>query len=560
MPVPWRGPDFPGDTPTLGYAALDWFAELLIVPDGPLAGEPLVLTREQAQFVLDFYAIDPMFDGPATRGAALVNGRITRRAVLSRAKGWGKSPLLAALCLFEACGDAVPDGWDADGQPVGRPWSSLGFKPKVQIVAVSEDQTSNTWDPLLEMAREGPVHAAYGLEPLETFVNVPRGRVEYTTSAALSKEGFRPVFAAMDQTESWMRSNGGIRLAAAIRRNLAKVNGSSIESPNAFEPGAGSVAESSHKAWLAQREGKLKGRAGGILLDHREAPPDTDPGDRESLMRGLAYAYGESADVNGGWVTLERILQDYWDPDTTPQDARRFYLNQITHAEDAWLSGPEWRARFDVSKVVADGDMVVLGFDGSRKRARGVTDATALIGTRVSDGHQFEVAVWEQPEGPAADDWQVPEADVDAQVRVCFDRWTVVGFYADPARWESWVARWEADFGAQLKVKATRDHPIEWWMTGGRSGLIVRMLEQYHSAVVDSEMTHDGALTLTRHVLNARRRITRSGMQIAKEHPDSPNKIDAAVAAALSWAARLDALAAGVTDQPAAVDRRLRRF
>jgi hypothetical protein len=73
----------------------------------------------------------------------------------------------------------------------------------VQIVAVSEDQTINTWDPLLEMARNGPVIDAYPIEPMDSFVAMPRGRIEYTTSAALSREGFRPVFAVMDQTESW---------------------------------------------------------------------------------------------------------------------------------------------------------------------------------------------------------------------------------------------------------------------------------------------------------------------------------------------------------------------
>jgi hypothetical protein len=35
-------------------------------------------------------------------------------------------------------------------------------------------------------------------------------------------------------------------------------------------------------------------------------------------------------------------------------------------------------------------------------------------------------------------------------------------------------------------------------------------------------------------------------VQIAKDHPDSPRKIDAAVAAVLAWQARLDAIAAGV--------------
>jgi hypothetical protein len=135
----------------------------------------------------------------------------------------------------------------------------------------------------------------------------------------------------------------------------------------------------------------------------------------------------------------------------------------------------------------------------------------------------------------------------------------VVGFYCDPAKWESYVASWEAAYNSRLKVKATRDHPMEWWMTGGRSAMVVRTLEQFHSAVLDGEMTHDGSSTLTRHILNARRRVSRSGIQIAKEHPDSHRKIDAAVAAVLAWQARLDAVAAGVgAGTPTFVPRRVR--
>ncbi|MEU6725476.1 terminase [Nonomuraea wenchangensis] len=516
----------------------------LIVPDGPSAGDPLELTDEQAQFILNFYVVDPNFTGPAIKGRHLDNARRVRRAVLCRPKGWGKSPLLAALCLTEALAPVVLDGWDAYGEPVAREWTSMGFKAKAQIVAVSEDQTTNTWDPLLEMARNGPVLDAYDIEPMESFVNVPRGRIEFTTSAATSREGFRPIFAVLDQTESWTPTNGGRKLAQTLRRNLTKVNASSVESPNAFIPGEDSVAEKSWEAWQNQQAGKLKGDD-GILYDHREAPADTDPEDRESLLAGLAVAYGGSADVNGGWVNLERVLQDYWDPDTEPSDARRFFLNQITHATDSWLSQPEWAACADASKVVADGERVTLGFDGSKRRERGIADATALIGCRVSDGHLFEVAVWEQPEGPAGKDWWVPVPEVEAAVRMAFQKYRVVGFYADPAAdWRSYVSNWEYTYGRRLRVRSSQQHPIEWWMN--RSNLVVRALEQLRAAIVNGELTHDGAFALTRHMLNARRRPSRSGLQIAKEHPTSRRKIDAAIAAMLAWQARLDAISKGL--------------
>jgi hypothetical protein len=547
--MPWRGPNYPGEVPTLGWDVLDWIGEWLVVPDGPDAGEPLILTPEQAQFLLDFYAIDHR-----------TGKRSVRRGVLSRPKGWGKSPLLAALCIAEAIAPVVPDGWDSDGEPVARPWISLGFKAKVEILGVSEDQANNTYEPILDMIREGPLVDEPGVEALEGFVNVPRGKILPRTSAGTSREGFRPIFAVFDQTESWVASNGGKRLAATVRRNLTKTGGSSVETPNSFRPDFGSVAEDSHKAWVLQQEGKLKNRD-GILFDHREAPADTDITDRESMLRGLRYAYGCSAnapcaltergdhDGHGpGWVELPRILADFWDPSVDPADGRMYFLNQITSASDAWVTQPEWQAcappRDQPERVVDAKEPITLGFDGSRSRSRGKADATALVGCTVSDGHVFLIRAWEHPDN--VNEWEVPTSEVDAEVRDAFKAYNVVGMYADPAKWESYVADWEALYGPKLKVKSSVKHPISWWMTGGRSMLTHKALEQFHTSVVNGELTHNGSSVLTRHVLNARRKVRGETVQIGKEFPDSPNKIDAAVAAVLAWQARLDAVALGL--------------
>jgi hypothetical protein len=64
----------------------------------------------------------------------------------------------------------------------------------------------------------------------------------------------------------------------------------------------------------------------------------------------------------------------------------------------------------------------------------------------------------------------------------------------------------------------------------------------------DGDLTHDGLYRLPQHGLKARRKPTpRAGLQIAKEYPASPNKIDCTVAATLAWRARLDAVGKGIT-------------
>lgn len=467
--------------------------------------------------------------------------------------------MLAAIACAEALAPVVPDGWDANGRPVGKPWAEVRT-PLVQILAVAEEQTRNAWEPLLEMLRDGPICDEYpGLEPMETFVSLPyKGRIECFTSAATSREGQRPVFALLDQTESWIPSNGGIKLAAAVRRNLGKTGGSSIEAPNAFVPGEESVAEASAAYYANLLEGRA--RDSGLLYDHREWPAETDLFDRDSCLSGLAYVYGESAEVNGGWVDLERILAEIWDPASDPQASRQYYGNQVTHATDSWVTQPQVAAIADPLKVVADGEQISLGFDGSRHRSDGVTDATALIGCRISDGHLFPIAVWEQPDNVR--DWWAPTLEIDALVRETCKRYDVVAFYADPAAdWRSFVAGWEAEFGPNLKVKSTQPHPIEWWMGGQNLTKTVRATDQLHSAIAHGECSHDGSSVLVRHLLNARRRTNRIGITIAKDFPESPRKIDAAVAAILAWQARTDALGAGViADAARAKSKRMRRF
>lgn len=531
--MPWK-PEFEGEFPTLGWEMLDFYTDLLARPDTP-DYEPLILTEEQARFVLDFYRIDP------TTGR-----RVYRRGVFSRPKKYGKSPIMGALGIGEALGPVVFDGWDANGRPVGKPWAEVRT-PWVQFAAVNEDQTRNAFDPLLEMIRQGPIMDYYDVDPMETFVSLPKGRIEYITAAGTSKEGQRPVFSALDQTESWYESNGGVKLAAVIRRNLAGTGGTSIETPNAYRPGSGSVAEQSFAYAQAIEEGRARDE--GLLMDHQEAPAGTDITEDDSLRAGLLVAYGDSAKENGGWVDLDWIIGNIKDPATDPQDARQYFLNQVTHASDSWMAKPEIMAAVDQDKKVDAGETIVLGFDGSRGRVKGKADATALVGMRVSDKHLFPIGVWERGAGDPQD-WAPDTHEVSAVVKEAFEKYNVVGFYADPSGWTGQVADWEAKYGRRLKVKASRDEPIAAWPRG-KDSRVAEHVEKLRQAMVMQEMTWDGSSALMRHMLNARRRsLKRGGYLLYKQFPDSPDKIDAAYAAVMAYKACLDVISKGATRAP----------
>ena len=522
-------PVYEGEFPSLGWECLEWVEELLAQPDSPQY-QPLTLTLEQAQFLIDWYRLDPG-----------TGRRVYRRGVLSRAKGWGKSPIMGALGALEALGPVLFDGWDADGRPVGKPWSEVRT-PLVQFAALNEDQTRNAYEPMLEMLREGPVIDEYDIDPMDSFVALPKGRIEFITAAALSKEGMKPVFAAMDQSEGWTKSNGGVNLAAVLRRNAGKIGGTTMETPNSYRPGSGSVAEQTFAYANMIKEGRVRER--GLLMDHREAPADTELADRDSLRRGLVVAYGDSSKDKGGWVDLDRIVDEIYDPATDPQDARQYYLNQVTHASDSWVSRPELLAAAAPSMTVAEGERIVLGFDGSRGRVRGKADATALVGMSVESKHLFTIRVWERKDSDPQD-WAPDPAEVDAVVRETFDTYRVLGFYADPSGWTEQVAQWEAKFGRRLKVRASRDAPITAWPRG-KDTRVAEHVEKLRQALVMQEITWDGGSALMRHMLNARRRSIRSGGYLLyKQFPDSPDKIDAAYAAVMAYKAFIEVVSKG---------------
>lgn len=548
---------------TLGWEVLDWMGTYIRQPDGDHAGDVFDLTDEQVRFVLWWYAITPQ-------------GRwLHIRGVLRRSKGWGKSPFVAALALAELCGPVRFGGFAEGGE-----WPHWRSKPYelgelmavptsaawVQLAGVSERQTQNTMSVVSAMIAESPIVEDYGLDPgITRIYTAAGGKLEPITASASSAEGARPTFVVEDETHHWTDSNGGMKLDQVNRRNVGKIPGGTgrvLETTNAHAPGQGTVAEKSYEAHLAQLEGRTRSK--GLLYDAREAPSIDDLGDEPELMAALADAYGDST-----WVDLERIRDETYDPSTPPEDSRRFYLNQITAASDSWLAEYEWSGCMAGPEIPVPGDgaMITLGFDGSRglegKRALrpgAVADSTALIACRVSDGYTWPIHVWEQPEGPAGAGWKPPLADIEATLGETFTRFEVVGFFADPAKWEGVVAGWEAKYGKRLKVKATQANPISWWMTGSRGAIVVRALEAFHTAVLEGELWHNGASVLTRHVLNARRRAGRFGISIAKEHPESARKIDAAVAAVLAHEARRQAVAAGLTTQEARRSRRVKRY
>ncbi|HVM07206.1 MAG TPA: hypothetical protein VM345_01985 [Acidimicrobiales bacterium] len=497
-------------TLTLGWEAAAWAHRWLRQPNGPNAGQPFRLTDRQLLFLLHWYAVDE-------------DGRwLYSHGVRRLAKGSGKSPFAAALALIEFCAPVRLERFD-DRQLGGCRGKPVAM-PLVQIAATAESQTANTMRMVRAFAPKGsPVVEEHGLDPGKTrYYKLPEGTLEIITSSATAAEGAEASFTIGDETEHWKPANGGVELAAVLQDNLAKSGSRMLETSNAWVPGADTVAEGTWDAWVAQEEGRTRGKT-RILYDARIAPPETDMANPESLRAALEWVYEDCS-----WQDVHPIMERIWRPDARPDDSKRKYLNWPTVADDAWITPQEWAALADGSRKVTAADEIAVFFDGSKSR-----DATALVGCRLSDGHVFVIDVWE-PDTAHDTDSVVPVELVDLRVAELasgrFGR--VVGFFGDVQEWESFVKiEWPKRF-PDLRVQAVpngKDPQSVAWDMRSHTMEFTRAVELVEAEIRDGLFTHDDHPVLARHVANARRRPNRYGVSVGKETPSSPRKIDAAV-------------------------------
>lgn len=515
MPDTYRhGPEgIPDDNRTLAPHVIAWVSEWLQQPDGPDAGGPWKYTREQVHFLAWWYAIDD-------------TGRfVYRRSTLRRMKGWGKDPLLATICAVELAGPCRFQKFDNLGFPIAIPHPA----PWIQVAAVSKDQTRNTMTLFPRIFSQRAI-AEFKLDiGKEIIYTGAGGRIEAVTSAPASLEGGRPSLVVKNENQHWNSSNDGHNMSQVIDRNLAKSRDGAaraIAITNAHEPGRDSDAERDWEAYQKMQQGRTRGR--GFLYDSLEAPADTKLEDEASLRRGLMIARGDSY-----WLDIDRLVEEIYDPKTPADMSRRYYLNQLWAAQDAWIAPEQWNRNASTETIPDAGAVITLGFDGSKS-----DDWTALLGCRVDDGLLWPVGIWD----PADFGGEAPREMIDIAVRTAFEKWDIVGFYSDLHPWESYVDAWNADFSEGLVVKASVRHKIAYDMRS-RTKDITFATERFHDAVLEGQAPHTNDGTFNQHIYNARRRPNAYGVAIGKEHRESARKIDAVVSAILARQARSDFLA-----------------
>lgn len=510
--------------PTLGEQVCDFIEQNMVFGPGDLRGQPAVIDDEKRALIFRMYELFP-------KGHPLAGRRRFKRVGLSLPKGLAKTELAAWIAGCELHPEAPVrcDGWTKSGEPIGRPVND----PYIPLVAYTEEQSDElAYGALRVILEEGPLRHDFDIG-LERIARIKGdGRAVSLSSSPNARDGARTTFAVMDETHWWTLPRLKQTHQTMIN-NLAKRRDSQpwmLETTTAPEPGTGSVAEATMDYARAVDEGRVADAA--LFYFHRQAGDEHDLTTREGARAAVVEASGPAA----AWRDIDAIVDIWNDPTTDRAFWERVWCNRLVKGATQAFDVAKW-GTLARETVVPDGALIALGFDGAQFH-----DATALVGTHLETGYQWLIGLWERPANAPAD-WQVPAQDVDAIVRETFARYTVVRLYADPPYWQSWIAGWRGEFG--------EERVIEWWTNRRRP--MTAALESFATAIKSGQITHDGDARLARHIGNARREELKGQRDeqgkplylIRKDRPDSPQKIDAAMAAVLSWEARNDAIAAG---------------
>lgn len=534
--VPRFDPEEPW--PTLGPQVCDLIEERFVFGPGSLQGEPAVLDNDKRAAIYSFYEVYP-------RGHKYAGRRRYKRCGYCVRKGLAKTELMAWVAGAELHGEGPVrcDGFDANGNPVGRPVTS----PYIPLLAVTVEQVEElAFGALAYILGESSDADLFDIN-LERIARIgPNGRADGKAVALANspgaRDGARTTFQGFDEPHRLFLPRQK-QAHTTMRANLPKrplEDAWGLYVGTAGEPGQNSVAEDLHNEALAIEQGKIDEPR--LFYFYRYAGGTYDFADKKQRIEAITEATGPVGEYGPG--QFEDISSQWDDPGADFAYLERVWTNRWTRsAEQAFDLNR--RKALRVSGEIKPGSFVVAGFDGARFR-----DSTGIVITDIATGRQQLWGSWERPVDLADDaEWEIDEAEVTASVEELHTTMRVWRFNADPPHWTETVGAWSGRWPESVE---------EWW-TARRKPMALAV-RSYREAMDSGAVTFctgtdsaselsDREKTFSAHCANAGRRDLSlwddDGQQLfilKKLHPD--RKFDVQMAAILSWEARLAALRA----------------
>lgn len=516
--------------PTLGPQVAALIEEASIFGPGSLKGQPAKLDAEKRAALYRMYEVHP-------QGHQFAGRRRYKRAGISWRKGLAKTEFMAWVAFAELHpeGPVRCDGFDANGNPVGRPV----VDPYIPMLAVTAEQVEElAYGALYVMCTEGPDADLFD-STNERIVRLgPTGRADGKavplSNSPGSRDGARTTFQCFDEPHRLILP----RQVAAHETMVANLEKRVLEDPwglyvgTAGEIGEESIAEGLHEEARQIEAGEISDPQ--LFYFHREAGPGYDLDQQSERVKAVAEATGPVGEYGPG--QFESIARQWERPKADRAYLERVWLNRWVKSGRQAFDMKRW-AQLGVEGRIEPGSLVAAGFDGARFR-----DATAFVITDIATGCQEIWDMWERPVD--ATEWEVPEDEVEASWQRLRTEMNVWRLYADPPYWTETVKRWAGDDPEVV---------VEWYTQ--RKQPMAHAIRRYAEAQDSGEATWSKgspyATEFERHMSAAGRQPVNlwgdDGERmfiLAKIHPD--RKFDGAMAGCLSWECYLDAIAAGV--------------
>lgn len=521
-------PDDKKSLPTLGDQLCDFLEERAVYGPGDLKGQKITLSEDWRYCLYRLYEVWP-------RGHPRAGRRRFKKGRLSVRKGAAKTEFMAFVAFLELHPEAPVrftgfnrDGSLMQGRPVVDPFIPMLANAKLQVSELA-------YGALKYICEECPDADLFDCT-LDRIIRLDdRGRDDGKAlplaNAPDTNDGGRTTFQGFDETHRLYLPSEKDAITT-MEANLGKRQAQdpwSLGVTTAGQPGQQSQAEDDHFEAEAIKRGEIKRPR--MFYFHRQASDGWDMDDFDQRCAAIREASGaelaERTDVED--------LASQWDaPKADKAYLERVWTNRWTQQGLQAFNLRRWKDLRRPDAIIAPRAQVTIGFDGARMR-----DSTAFVVTDVRTGLQVIDGLWERPHD-ADEDWEVDELEVNAKRAELFRRFRVVKMYADPPHWNYTVGAWAAK------------HPdvVEEFWTNQRWKMI-RVLLAYEGALQSGAVGHNEDVetgNLSRHIGNAGKSYTnlvdpetgRPHWILGKLHKD--RKFDGAMAAVLSWQARMDVL------------------
>jgi phage terminase large subunit-like protein len=326
----------------------------------------------------------------------------------------------------------------------------------------------------------------------------------------LSKEGLNPTTVIFDELHAQPDRElfDVFSLAMGSRGKLASLIAITTAGVRSDRTGRDGIAFSLYQMGQKIARGELDDPT--FFMAWWEAPESADHRDPETWRL-----------ANPGFGDLNAESDFHSAIKRTPEAEFRIKrCNQWVSTVETWLPAGSWDECAGEVKLTPE-DEIVLGFDGSYNG-----DASVIVGAVVPrvEGDPvrvFMVKAWEKDLEHDGPEWRVDIGEVEQTVLDFCQKHNVKEIACDPFRWQRSMEVLE---GYGLPVVAFPQSPQR----------MIKACAGFFDSVAEKRLIHDGDPLLARHIGNTAVKLTPAGPHIKKENPNSPRKIDAAVAAILA--------------------------